>query len=141
MEKNAFDGRDAEFIDTDYGSEIDGRYCPSFFYDENEVTYDKVYQEEFDANPDYYTTPKNSKQLYISDVEKDDTYVGIDTVLTVSVVKPILDNANNFLGTIGVDFSADNLVRIVSAISTNNGMSGYLINQYGVIWQLQILKL
>ena len=132
-EKNAFDGRDAEFIDTDYGSEVDGRYGPSFFYDENEVTYDKVYQEEFDANPDYYTIPKDTKQLYISDVEKDDTYTGADTVLAVSIVEPILDDSGKFLGMVGVDFSADNLVRIVSDISTNEGMQGYLINQSGII--------
>ena len=132
-ESNAFDGRDNAFIDTDYGSEIDGRYGPAFFYDGGTVSYDKVYQEEFDANPNYYTIPKETKKLYISDVEVDDTYVGADTVLTVSVVEPILDNANNFLGMIGVDFSADNLVKIVSDISTNEGMAGYLINQYGVI--------
>ncbi|WP_297276841.1 hypothetical protein [uncultured Brachyspira sp.] len=30
-ESNAFDGRDNAFIDTDYGSEIDGRYGPAFF--------------------------------------------------------------------------------------------------------------
>ena len=132
-EKNAFDGRDSEFIDTDYGSENDGRYGPAFFYDDNTVTYDKVYQEEFDANPNYYTIPKDTKQLYISDVEKDDTYVGADTVLTVSVVEPILDNSGKFLGMVGVDFSAANLVKIVSAISTNEGMEGYLINQSGII--------
>ncbi|ASJ21903.1 methyl-accepting chemotaxis protein [Brachyspira hampsonii] len=132
-EKNAFDGRDNDFIDTDYGSENDGRYGPAFFYDNNTVSYDKVYQEEFDANPDYYTIPKDTKQLYISDVEIDDTYVGADTVLTVSVVEPILDNTGNFLGMVGVDFSAENLVKIVSAISTNEGMEGYLINQSGVI--------
>ena len=132
-EKNAFDGRDSEFIDTDYGSENDGRYGPAFFYDDNTVTYDKVYQEEFDANPDYYTIPRDTKQLYISDVEKDDTYVGADTVLTVSVVEPILDNSGKFLGMVGVDFSAANLVKIVSAISTNEGMEGYLINQSGII--------
>ena len=63
-EKNAFDGRDNEFIDTDYGSEDDGRYGPAYFYDNNTITYDKVYQEEFDANPDYYTIPRDSKQLY-----------------------------------------------------------------------------
>ena len=34
---------------------------------------------------------------------------------------------------VGVDFSANNLVRIVSDISTNNGMTGYLINQNGTI--------
>ena len=132
-EKNAFDGRDSEFIDTDYGSENDGRYGPAFFYDDNTVTYDKVYQEEFDANPNYYTIPRDTKQLYISDVEKDDTYVGADTVLTVSVVEPILDNSGKFLGMVGVDFSAANLVKIVSAISTNEGMEGYLINQSGII--------
>ncbi|ADG71887.1 methyl-accepting chemotaxis protein [Brachyspira murdochii] len=132
-EKNAFDGRDNDFIDTDYGSENDGRYGPAFFYDDNTVTYDKVYQEEFDANPDYYTIPKDTKQLYISDVEKDDTYTGADTVLTVSVVEPILDNSGKFLGMVGVDFSAANLVKIVSAISTNEGMEGYLINQSGTI--------
>lgn len=132
-EKNAFDGRDNDFIDTDYGSENDGRYGPAFFYDDNTVAYDKVYQEEFDANPDYYTIPRDTKQLYISDVEKDDTYVGADTVLTVSVVEPILDNSGKFLGMVGVDFSAANLVKIVSAISTNEGMEGYLINQSGVI--------
>ena len=132
-EKNAFDGRDAEFIDTDYGSEVDGRYGPAFFYDDNTVTYDKVYQEEFDANPDYYTIPKDTKQLYISDVEKDDTYTGADTVLAVSIVEPILDDSGKFLGMVGVDFSADNLVRIVSDISTNEGMQGYLINQSGII--------
>ena len=132
-EKNAFDGRDNEFIDTDYGSENDGRYGPSYFYNDNEVTYDKVYQEEFDANPNYYTIPKSTKKLYISDVERDDTYVGADTVYTVSVVTPILNNAGNFLGMVGVDFSANNLVRIVSDISTNNGMTGYLINQNGTI--------
>ena len=132
-EKNAFDGRDSEFIDTDYGSENDGRYGPAFFYDDNTVTYDKVYQEEFDANPDYYTIPKDTKQLYISDVEKDDTYTGADTVLTVSIVEPILDYSGKFLGMVGVDFSADNLVKIVSDISTNEGMQGYLINQSGII--------
>ncbi|EKV57650.1 methyl-accepting chemotaxis sensory transducer with Cache sensor [Brachyspira hampsonii 30446] len=132
-EKNAFDGRDNDFIDTDYGSENDGRYGPAFFYDDNTVTYDKVYQEEFDANPDYYTIPRDTKQLYISDVEKDDTYTGADTVLTVSVVEPILDNTGKFLGMVGVDFSAENLVEIVSAISTNEGMQGYLINQSGII--------
>lgn len=132
-EKNAFDGKDNEFIDTDYGSEVDGRYGPSYFYDNNIVSYDKVYQEEFDANPNYYTIPKNTKQLYISDVEKDDTYAEAGTVLTVSVVEPILNDSGNFLGTIGVDFSADNLVEIVSDISTNNGMVGYLINQNGTI--------
>ena len=132
-EKNAFDGRDNDFIDTDYGSENDGRYGPAFFYDDNTVTYDKVYQEEFDANPNYYTIPRDTKQLYISDVEKDDTYVGADTVLTVSVVEPILDNSGKFLGMVGVDFSAANLVKIVSAISTNEGMEGYLINQSGII--------
>ncbi|WP_020004279.1 methyl-accepting chemotaxis protein [Brachyspira innocens] len=133
MGENAFDGRDNDFIDTDYGSENDGRYGPAFFYDDNTVTYDKVYQEEFDANPDYYTIPRDTKQLYISDVEKDDTYVGADTVLTVSVVEPILDNSGKFLGMVGVDFSAENLVKIVSAISTNEGMEGYLINQSGII--------
>ena len=122
-----------EFIDTDYGSEVDGRYGPSYFYDDNVVTYDKVYQDEFDENPNYYTIPKNTKQLYISDVEKDDTYADAGTVLTVSVVEPILDNSGNFLGMIGVDFSADNLVSIVSDISTNNGIVGYLINQNGTI--------
>ncbi|OEJ14122.1 chemotaxis protein [Brachyspira hampsonii] len=132
-EKNAFDGRDNDFIDTDYGSENDGRYGPAFFYDDNTVAYDKVYQEEFDANPDYYTIPKDTKQIYISDVEKDDTYVGADTVLTVSIVEPILDNAGKFLGMVGVDFSAENLVKIVSDISTNEGMEGYLINQSGII--------
>ncbi|PCG21125.1 methyl-accepting chemotaxis protein [Brachyspira sp. G79] len=132
-EKNAFDGRDNDFIDTDYGSENDGRYGPAFFYDDNTITYDKVYQEEFDANPDYYTIPKDTKQLYISDVEKDDTYTGADTVLTVSIVEPILDNSGKFLGMVGVDFSAENLVKIVSDISTNEGMEGYLINQYGII--------
>lgn len=132
-EKNAFDGRDNDFIDTDYGSENDGRYGPAFFYDDNTVTYDKVYQEEFDANPNYYTIPRDTKQLYISDVEKDDTYTGADTVLTVSVVEPILDNSGKFLGMVGVDFSAANLVKIVSAISTNEGMEGYLINQSGII--------
>lgn len=132
-EKNAFDGRDNDFIDTDYGSENDGRYGPAFFYDDNTVTYDKVYQEEFDANPDYYTIPKDTKQLYISDVEKDDTYTGADTVLAVSIVEPILDDSGKFLGMVGVDFSADNLVRIVSDISTNEGMQGYLINQSGII--------
>ena len=132
-EKNAFDGRDNDFIDTDYGSENDGRYGPAFFYDDNTVTYDKVYQEEFDANPNYYTIPRDTKQLYISDVEKDDTYVGADTVLTVSVVEPILDNSGKFLGMVGVDFSFVYLVKIVSAISTNEGMEGYLINQSGII--------
>ena len=112
---------------------FDGRYGPAFFYDDNTVTYDKVYQEEFDANPDYYTIPKDTKQLYISDVEKDDTYTGADTVLAVSIVEPILDDSGKFLGMVGVDFSADNLVRIVSDISTNEGMQGYLINQSGII--------
>ena len=132
-EKNAFDGRDNEFIDTDYGSEDDGRYGPAYFYDNNTITYDKVYQEEFEANPDYYTIPRDSKQLYISDVEKDDTYVGADTILAVSLVEPILDNSGKFLGMVGVDFSAENLISIVSDISTNDGMIGYMINQNGII--------
>ena len=51
----------------------------------------------------------------------------------MSLVEPILDNSGKFLGMVGVDFSAENLISIVSDISTNDGMIGYMINQNGII--------
>ena len=53
----------------------------AYSFDANEagcdISYDKVYQDEFDENPDYYTTPKNTKAIKITTLLVFDFMVGI----------------------------------------------------------------
>lgn len=134
-EPNAFDGRDAEYANTN-GHEKSGRFIPYWYRDEKGVV-------RFDASPkdqeqeiadgvyDYYLKPKQSKQ---ETVMSPYTWAqdGKNTLL-VSFVVPVMESGQ-FLGIVGIDYSMQTVQKWVEEFDPgSNQVELELVTNDGIL--------
>ena len=110
--KNAFDGKDADFVNKE-GHDATGRYVPYFARSGDKIVLDPLKDYDKAGPGDYYQIPKSTgKDLltepYLYPINGKD-------VLMTSVMLPILD-AGKFLGVTGVDTALDGLSADLSKI-------------------------
>ncbi|HYH97028.1 methyl-accepting chemotaxis protein [Hyalangium sp.] len=114
-EPNAFDGRDASFVNTP-GTDVTGRYLPYWNRGAGDIRLEPSvdYQYTTLGGPsDYYLLPQKSGREVIMNPYSY-TIVGKPTLIT-SVIVPILIDGK-FLGVVGVDLSLEQLQQEISKI-------------------------
>lgn len=122
FEPNAFDGRDAEFVNAK-GHDQTGRLIPYWSRNrEGQGVVDPLVDYEVAGAGDYYQIPKRSGREAVLD-----PYIypiqGKDTLIT-SLVVPIFDKAKRFVGIVGVDMSLEEIQGFSSSLSIFE--SGYM---------------
>ena len=107
---------DNKFINQPGSNEV-GRFTP-YYYREKANTDAKEFnitKENDSQTAEYYLIPKKEKKNLLLEPYKD-SYNDKDTLLMTSVVVPIIDNKNNFLGAVGVDISLDYIKEVLSSV-------------------------
>ncbi|MCQ4086440.1 methyl-accepting chemotaxis protein [Saccharibacillus sp. JS10] len=130
-EPNAFDGKDSEHVSKDAYDDTTGRFVPyvvrdgSTFHFEPMPTY-----EGAGESSKYYEEPKATKAIYWSEPT---TYevAGKETLL-VSIVVPLLDESNNFVGIVGADFTIDGFQQKIASLNPDEGYA-MLVTSEGYI--------
>jgi len=121
-EPNAFDGRDAEFVDQP-GHDATGRLIPYWNRLTGQIILDPLLDYE---TSDYYLIPKNT--LADSIIEP---YM-YEGVLMTSFISPIVDHSGKFLGIAGVDVSLNYLDADVSKIKVFDSGYAFLVSNTGI---------
>lgn len=141
FEKDAFDGRDYEFIDdVATASDKTGRFVPYVYQTNQQLGQEALisYEDQtHDSNGvragEYYLCPKETKSSCLTDPY---LYpVGGEQVLLSSFVSPIINNGQ-FLGIAGVDMSLKFIQQLVDE-NNNNIYDGIgrmaIISQRGIV--------
>ena len=126
-EKDALDGRDADFIDTP-GSNGEGRYQALWMrgVSGNTLSCLKTYERN-DPKGKWYWIPMNSGKVYVS--EPNVYNVGGKDRMLVSIVAPIVVNGKS-LGVCGVDYGMDKFASMIEKIRPfDSGYAGLLSNE------------
>ncbi|SEO08380.1 methyl-accepting chemotaxis protein [Paenibacillus sp. OK076] len=119
-EPDAFDGKDTENMNKTVYDDDTGRFVPYVIRDGNTLHVEPLTTYEGEGKTSrYYQEPKKSKSAYWSEPT---TYTvsGKETLL-VSIVLPLLDENNTFLGIVGADFSIERFQQNISSLNPDNG--------------------
>jgi methyl-accepting chemotaxis protein len=120
-EPDAFDGKDAQFVDTP-GSDSTGRFLPNW----NRYTGQAVLEPLLDLDTsDYYLLPKQSKTDQVIEPFE------YDGVLLTSLISPILKDGQ-FVGIAGVDMSLSDLDRQIKEIKMFDSGYAFLVSNTGI---------
>lgn len=122
FEPNAFDGKDADFVNS-AGHDETGRFIPYWNKLEGNIRLDPLLDYE---TSDYYKLPKERKENVVTEPY---LYEG---VLIVSYVSPIINNAT-FEGIGGVDLSLNYIDGIVSDIKIFDTGYALAVSNTGII--------
>ncbi|MFC9710214.1 methyl-accepting chemotaxis protein [Paenibacillus sp. NPDC056933] len=119
-EPDAFDGKDAENMNKTVYDDDTGRFIPYVIRDGNSLLLEPLttYEGESETSR-YYQEPKKNKSVYWSEPITY-TVAGKETLL-VSIVLPLLDENNTFLGIVGADFTIERFQQNISSLNPDNG--------------------
>ncbi|MDR1492219.1 MAG: methyl-accepting chemotaxis protein [Planctomycetaceae bacterium] len=133
-EPEAYDQRDADFIDVDVSKpegeqNPTGRYFPWFTREDDNIRFEYMLARECETE-DYYLLPKNTKQEWIIEPYLDETVT--PPVLMTSFCIPIVEN-EKFLGVFGSDIPITGLSEML--LPYKPFVTGYaiLVSPKGVI--------
>ena len=124
MEPNVYDGKDSEYVNTDFGTPSSGRIS-YYYYRENGRTMVLPQTEDDDLEfvQPYYLTSKERKVPTFSD-----PYLytfGNQTVSMITASYPMLDDSNNVLGIATVDLYLDSIHETLSKVKIFD--TGYIV--------------
>ncbi|PQP80424.1 hypothetical protein C0Q44_26925 [Paenibacillus sp. PCH8] len=119
-EPNAFDGNDADNVNKNEYDDATGRFIPYVIRDENALHLEPLPTYEGTSETSaYYQQPKTTKSIYWSEPI---TYtVGGKETLLVSIVLPLLDDNNTFLGIVGADFTIERFQQNIASLNPDSG--------------------
>ena len=126
-EANAFDGKDADFIDNEELGNSQGRANVYWLRKGKDVEYDP--SEHYDDEP-YYVLPKQARRLVIIPPYRD-----MDTenkTLMTSLTAPIMD-VSRILGVAGIDIELEFIHGLISKITPYETGYAMLISDQGAI--------
>ncbi len=106
-EPNAFDGKDAEHISKSSYEDETGRLIPYVVRNRDQIVVEPVKNYETPGDGDFYLLPKKNKKVTLMEPYSYD--IDGKTVQLTSLIVPILDKENRFLGMVGADFALDSL--------------------------------
>lgn len=128
MEPNAFDGRDAEFADTQ-GTDASGRYIPYWHRGGGGVALEPLQGYATPGENDYYELPRRAGHDVM--IEPYDYPVGGQVLKITSLMSPVLLNGR-FIGVLGADFLLGALQTALAAQKPFGSGSFFLLSHGGV---------
>ncbi|HQI85646.1 MAG TPA: methyl-accepting chemotaxis protein [Anaerolineae bacterium] len=123
-EPDAFDGRDAEYANTDL-HDATGRFIPYWVRDEQgQIHGEAIRDYEVQGIGDWYLNPKRTKNEVVMDPY---TYeIQGEDVLMTSLVVPVIVN-DRFRGVVGVDFRLNFLQSLADSVNIYDGAGEFQI--------------
>ncbi|WP_342551955.1 methyl-accepting chemotaxis protein [Paenibacillus sp. FSL R7-0652] len=119
-EPDAFDGRDTEHVNKEKYDDATGRFVPYVIRDGSSLHFEPLTTYEGTSETSkYYQQPKATKTMYWSEPT---TYkvAGKETLL-ISIVLPLLDENNTFLGIVGADFTIERFQENIASLNPDQG--------------------
>jgi methyl-accepting chemotaxis protein len=108
LEANVFDGKDSEYINSEYGTDINGRLSYYYIKENGSAKYVAgVEQNEKEYELEYYTKSKNLKKVTMSEPYEYKLAGNEYHLITISA--PIFDDKKNVAGVIASDIFLDTL--------------------------------
>ncbi|WP_232469235.1 methyl-accepting chemotaxis protein [Bdellovibrio bacteriovorus] len=123
-EPNAYDGKDAQFANTEY-HEKTGRVYPWWVRQGDEIIFKTLLNEETPDLGDWYFQPMQSKQSMLVEPYKD-TVNGKELVMT-SAVYTVVQNGTA-KGLVGIDISLDKIKELVAEIRPFADSQSFLVS-------------
>ena len=152
-EPNAFDGRDADYRNTD-GHDSSGRFVP-YLYKEGSSGTGIMPLPGYDDPVEglYYQGAKTSRQIFVT--EPYETDVGDKWITVITITVPIIESGR-FKGALGIDFSISGIAEALNAanvmgdgflfslshggIFSSHPDSQYVQNNYNTTWMSNYLN-
>ena len=129
-EPNAFDGKDAEFANTE-GHDETGRFIPYWYRDNGQIGMTALVDYETEGLGEWYLCPKRTQQECILDPFLYPIN-GVDVLMTSLTVPIVVDG--QFQGIAGVDLDANFLQTLTDGVQSNAGHDELvLISHNGVL--------
>jgi methyl-accepting chemotaxis protein len=102
MEPNVYDGLDAAYVGTNYGTERSGRISYYYYRDNGQAAYQpKVEENDAEFEQEYYTLPKERKQAVFTDPYL--YTVNDNTAFMITAARPMQSDSGEVLGVVTVD--------------------------------------
>ncbi|MCB8816164.1 methyl-accepting chemotaxis protein [Desulfosporosinus shakirovi] len=113
-EPNALDGNDSNYINQP-GHDATGRFIPYWNRGTGDITLEALADYETPGVGDFYLIPKNTHKETVTDPIL--YTVNGKEVLMISLIEPIMINANNtYVGAVGADITLDTVQKMISDI-------------------------
>lgn len=128
-EPNAFDGKDAEFANTEL-HEQSGRYYPWWIRQGEKLTYKTLLNPETPDLGDWYFKPMEAKSAMLTEPYSD-TIDGKRVVMTSAIYTIVRDH--KAVGLVGVDLSLGTVMDLVSEIKPYEDSLSYLVADTGMV--------
>ncbi|QMV43532.1 methyl-accepting chemotaxis protein [Cohnella cholangitidis] len=106
-EPNAFDGKDADYVNKTPYDDKTGRLIPYVVRSGEKIVVEPLKNYETPGDGDFYLLPKKNKKVTL--MEPYSYEIEGKAVQLTSLIVPIIDNEEHFLGMVGVDFALDSL--------------------------------
>ncbi|WMJ70602.1 methyl-accepting chemotaxis protein [Stenotrophomonas sp. 24(2023)] len=131
-EANAFDGKDADFINTE-AHDASGRFMSYWAWQDGRPQQSPMtdYTEAADGSADWYIVPSRDRQPKVSEPYAYD--IGGKQVLMSTLTTPIIDGAGTFLGVFTVDFSLAALQKHLATLTPMGAGHVELLSPKGVV--------
>jgi methyl-accepting chemotaxis protein len=124
FELNAFDGKDATFINAP-GHDKTGRFIPYWTRnDQGEGVLEPLTDYEGENAAAWYRLPKQKKQECV--IEPYNYQAQGKKIFMTTLAVPLLDNNNNFMGVVGIDIAFESLQRHLSEVKVSDFKRAYL---------------
>ena len=113
LESDVYDGKDSEYINTDYGTPTTGQISYYYFRENGKTSIQPYIEEDYsDFSQPYYTIPKAKKVPIFTD-----PYLYTLNGKTVSMITasyPMMNDSGNVLGVATVDLYLDSIHKILT---------------------------
>ncbi|WP_054026754.1 EAL domain-containing protein [Bacillus sp. FJAT-28004] len=129
-EPNAYDGKDAFYKNKNSYDDATGRFIPYAVRKDQSIQFLAIENYEDKEKGSFYQTPKVTKSFSL--IEPYAYNIHGKSVLMISLVQPILNEQNEFLGIVGADISLESMQKQIEAFRPLGGYSTIITtdNQY-----------
>lgn len=129
-EPNAYDGKDAFYKNKNSYDDATGRFIPYVVREDQSIQLLAIANYEDKEKGSFYQTPKLTKSFSL--IEPYSYDVDGKSIMMISLVLPLLNEQNEFLGIVGADISLESMQKQIEAFRPLGGYSTIITtdNQY-----------
>ena len=132
FEPDGWDGKDSSYANTEDYDETGNYAVWAYRDDEGSVVVSTEAWGVESYDDDYYSIPKNSKSLYLSEPYSEEIEEGT-SVDMLSIALPLIDDSGAVYGVAGIDISIDFLNIVISRIDQATGGRSTIADGEGLV--------
>lgn len=127
-EPDAFDGQDARYKDGNLYHDITGRFIPYIVRRDEQIRVLPIHSYDSTIYGSWYNIPKTTKRFAL--IEPYHYFLDGQQLPMTSLVFPILDSNEKFMGVVGADFSLDFMQQEIEQIRPLGGYASIITAEH-----------